>query len=307
MGLNLSGIVIQKNLKNQEEILSEILDIGLEFEKEIDFETASAHQKEEGIIDVYFGKKGTLIFADSEVCAGEEYGLEKTKILTFSTSETSMAFYLAYSLNNRTIRTIMEFEGEIITDDGEELDFEDRQETSELIWDFVSHVLGEDFWEIDESEKVYRFAMIDKENPIIEQPKRDKFDFLMPISMEEFQSNYNQEEWLELWNKMMEYAKNNSLNIFNHPSKFQGNHNLFMVNLLYLKNTLMDQPELMKVFQSKIPLDAFSAIGKAYSIQFDEDTDKKMKELIQSIPTIHLQKTESFPPVDKKWWEFWKN
>lgn len=306
MGMNLSGIVIQKNLKNQEEILSEILNIGLEFEKEIDFETASAPQKEEGILDVYFGKKGTLIFADHEVCAGEDYGFEKTKILTFSTSETNMAFYLAYSVNNRPLRTLMEFEGEKITDEGEELDFEEGQETSELIWDFVSHVLGEDFWEIGESKKAFRFTRIDKENPIMEPPKRDKFDFLIPISMEVFQSDYNQEECLELWNKMMEYAKAHSLNIFNHPSKFQGNHNLFMVNLLYLKNTLLGKPELMKIFQSKIPLDAFSAIGKAYSIQFDEDTDKKMKELIQMIPPISLQRKDPIPSVDKKWWEFWK-
>jgi hypothetical protein len=98
--MNLSGIVIQGNLKNQEELLSEILGIGLEFEKEIEFETASSNFKEEGILDVYFGEKATLIFADNEICAGEEYGFEKTKILTFSTSETNMAFYLAYTVNN---------------------------------------------------------------------------------------------------------------------------------------------------------------------------------------------------------------
>jgi hypothetical protein len=253
MGMNLSGIVIEGNLKNQEELLSEILGIGLEFEKEINFETASSNFKEEGILDVYFGEKGTLIFADYEICAGEEYGFEKAKILTFSTSETSMAFYLAYSVNNRTLRNIMEFEGEKITDEGEKLDFEEGQETSELIFDYISYVLGEDFWEIDDSEKVYRFAIVNKENPIIEQPKRDKFDFLVPISIEEFQSNYSQEELIELWNKMLEYAKANSLNIFQHPSKFQGNLNLFMVNLLYLKNKITEFPELVKFHSMHFP------------------------------------------------------
>jgi hypothetical protein len=31
-----------------------------------------------------------------------------------------------------------------------------------------------------------------------------------------------------------------------------------------------------------------------------------MKELIQAFPAIRLQKTESIPSVDKKWWKFWK-
>lgn len=306
MSMNLSGIVIQGNLKNQENQISDILGLSLTFEKEIDFEMASSNHQEEGILDIYFGDKGTLIFAHQDLCSGETYGLDQRRILSFSISETAMAFYFAYSVNNRTQRTLLEFEGERITDEGEEFDFEENQETSELIWEYISHVLGEDFWEIDESAKAYRYAIVSEaKNETIPTPK-DKFDFLIPISTNEFQSNYSQEELLHLWNQMMIYAKTHSLNIFNHPSKFQGNHNIFMVNLLYLKNTISTFPELVKTFQSKIPLDAFNAIGKAYSIDFNEETDRKMKQLVQAIPTIDLHQPQKSTSVDKKWWEFWK-
>lgn len=306
MGFNLSGIVINENLQNQTNRLSEILKVNLEMEKEINFEIASSNYKEEGIIDVYFGQNGTLIFAHEDLCTGEELGFEKTKILTFSTSESTMSFYLSYSVNNRTFRNVMEFENEKLTDDGEKLDFEEDQETSELVWDFISYVLGEDYWGISESDKTYRFAIVQKDSFTIENFTIDKFDFLIPISMDEFQSNYSQDDWLELWNQMMDYAKTHTLNIFQHPSKFQGNHHIFMVNLLYLKNTLSNHPDLMKIFHTKIPINAFNAIGKAYSIQIDEESDERMKELIQVIPPISRQKFEPTPLFDKKWWEFWR-
>lgn len=71
MGYNISGIVINKNLREEIEELSKILNLNLEFVKEIDFETASENWKDEGIIDLYFGEDGTLIFANEYVCLND--------------------------------------------------------------------------------------------------------------------------------------------------------------------------------------------------------------------------------------------
>lgn len=54
MSYNISGVVINKNLKGCDIELSKLLQLDLEFICEIDFETASENWKKEGIIDVYF-------------------------------------------------------------------------------------------------------------------------------------------------------------------------------------------------------------------------------------------------------------
>ncbi|WP_262679394.1 hypothetical protein [Flavobacterium macacae] len=41
MGFNISGIVINKNLGNNKDQLSQILNLNLDFDRKIEFETAS--------------------------------------------------------------------------------------------------------------------------------------------------------------------------------------------------------------------------------------------------------------------------
>jgi len=96
MGFNISGFVINRNLENRTDELSKILGLDLDFESEIDFETASENGKDEGVIDVYYGKNGTLVFAEAELCVSA-YSYPDTDLFTFALFETSMTFFFAYS------------------------------------------------------------------------------------------------------------------------------------------------------------------------------------------------------------------
>ncbi|MFB9077703.1 hypothetical protein ACFFLS_00665 [Flavobacterium procerum] len=157
MGFNFSGIAINKNYKDNFEELQEKLGWTLEKTEEIDFETASANWKDEGICDVSFDENATLLFVSMDRCTNLHY-LEDAAVFTFALSETSMAFYLGYSENGEEKREIMEVEDDRVTDDGEPLKAEENEDdTSEVIWNMIGEVLGEDFWSRAHDEKAYRY------------------------------------------------------------------------------------------------------------------------------------------------------
>lgn len=169
MGYNISGVVINKCLKNHESDLSKLLRLDLEYDCEIDFETASENWKDDEIIDVYFGDNGTLIFTNFELCNDESYFFAESQTLTFTFSETSMAFYFGYSINEKLIRSKMYVENEIIFEQGLLLKIEDENEDiSEVIWKQIEMVFGKSFWEIELEEKAKRYRI--KNTTEIEQP-----------------------------------------------------------------------------------------------------------------------------------------
>lgn len=160
MGINIAGIVINKNIEeNAVEELANILKLNLAFDKEIDFATASQNGKDEAHIDVYFSKKGTIVFTNTDSIA-EENVFPRTKILTFAIAEADMTFNFNYSENNRSIRYVMELEGDIIDDDGEQLEIEEKSaSTVETIWKQINQLLGESFWKIEPTEKAFRYII----------------------------------------------------------------------------------------------------------------------------------------------------
>src|SRR5690606_35324236 len=124
-----------------------------------DFETASENWKEEGIVDVYFSEKGTLIFMNSDLCL-DTYSYPQTNILTFVLSENSMSFYFGYSENNDIIRSKMEVNGKVISKEGNKLQVENEtNDVSEVIWKQIEMVLGKPFKDIKPEEKVHRYLI----------------------------------------------------------------------------------------------------------------------------------------------------
>lgn len=190
MGLNKSGIVINKNLKGQREELAEILSLNLEFDKEIDFGIASENWKEEGIIDVYFGENGTLVFADIDLCM-DGYSYPGTNILTFAISESSMVFVFAYTENDEYIRSKTEINGEIFDDQGSELEIEaEESDLSEVILEQMNIVLGEKFWDISPDAKAVRFLVKNSDETDSEPlPLISELEISKQISEQEFKTN----------------------------------------------------------------------------------------------------------------------
>jgi hypothetical protein len=180
MGFNISGLVINQNYGENFEELQNKLGWNLKKIEEIDFKTASSNWQEEGICDVYFTEKGTLLFLNVDLCTNS-YEIENVNSLTFALSETSMAFNLNYCENGIEVRSIMEVESEMIDNSGEKLEVEEKSnDTSEIIFNQIEVVLGKRFWDIEPYEKVlrYYFSNINntteqKENiiEIVEEPK----------------------------------------------------------------------------------------------------------------------------------------
>jgi hypothetical protein len=162
MGFNLSGIVVNENFKDNLEELTNQFNWNLQFVEEINFETASENWKAEGICDIYFSEQGTLLFIDMDMCV-EPWSINSGNTLTFALSETSMAFNLNYCVQQEIKRSIMEAEGERMTDEGERLPIErSAEDTSEIIWGQIGEVLGKTFWSIEPNEKAYRYKFIQK-------------------------------------------------------------------------------------------------------------------------------------------------
>ena len=158
MGFNISGLVINKNYEVDFNALQKELGWQLEKQSEIDFETASSNETEDGICDVYFSEKGTLMFLSIDRCM-DSWPLKNDHTLAFAFSETAMAFSINYCENGIEKRSIMEVNEERMADEGQKLAIEATSEdTSEIIWNQLEVVLGKSFFEIEPDEKAVRYV-----------------------------------------------------------------------------------------------------------------------------------------------------
>jgi hypothetical protein len=192
MGFNVSGLAINKNYESDFDSLQKELGWNLQKHSVINFETASANWTDDGICDVYFSEKGTLMFIGMDMCA-ESWGLKNENTLTFALSETSMAFNINYCENGIEKRSIMEVNGERMQDEGQKLEVEDRSEdTSEIIWNQIEVVIGKRFWDIEPEEKATRYVFGKA------QPAAPKIE-AQPFRSETENKNVEIKKWWQFW------------------------------------------------------------------------------------------------------------
>ncbi len=201
MGFNLSGLAINKNYEKDFGQLQKELGWNLEKHSDIDFETASSNWTDDGICDVYFSEKGTLIFMSMDMCT-ESFPLKNDNTLTFALSETSMAFNINYCENGIEKRSILEVEDNRMQDEGEKLIVEDSSEdTSEIIWNQIEVVIGKRFWDIEPDEKAVRYMFVNtnaiqSETKIIEKETQET---QINKNQETFVATNESKKWWEFW------------------------------------------------------------------------------------------------------------
>lgn len=160
MGFNISGIATNINFKENLIELQKQLGLTLNFIEEINFEKASENWKEEGICDIYFSEKGTLLFINMDLCI-EPWSIEDGDTLTFALSETSMTFNLNYCEGRKLRRSFMAMNDSIISDEGEKLKVEQNtSDAPEIIWKQLDIVLGKSYWNIEPFEKAHRYKLV---------------------------------------------------------------------------------------------------------------------------------------------------
>lgn len=163
MGLNISGIVIDKNYSDNLSELESIIGEKLLFEKEVIFEDTCDSFKEDGYCDIFFSKKGTFVLLTMEK-GGFEFYAKNQNVFSFVLSEMTMTFCINYVKNGENIRTIMEAEGEVMENEGVPFEFEkEEDDKAEIIYHLIEKTLGESFHEIELDAKCLRYSFIETE------------------------------------------------------------------------------------------------------------------------------------------------
>lgn len=166
MGLNISGLVLNKNCRDNVVELAHIL--GEEFlnETSVSFDEACESWKGDDYCDVYFSEKGTLVFLSMEK-GGFEFCEDGLTTFSFVLSESTGMYCFNYTQNGQLIRSYFESdadpeEGDVVEDEGELLDIEKTEEDkSEVIFHLIKEVLGEDFHAIDLDANCKRYWFVE--------------------------------------------------------------------------------------------------------------------------------------------------
>ncbi len=142
MGYNYSCIVIDRNIEGQVEPFLKINGIFVKpSQKTVPIEKAmDGDQSKE--IDAFFTDSGSILFIPNDLSL-QYYMLESAEVLTFSYYETAMAFTVFLSKDSKSIREIMEADGEIHLDEGEALpDEAEANSISDWINEKVENLTG---------------------------------------------------------------------------------------------------------------------------------------------------------------------
>lgn len=315
MGFNISGLAINKNYEKDFDQLQNELGWKLEKQSEIDFETASTNWTEEGICNVYFTENGTLIFLEMDMC-DEPFPLKNDNTLTFALSETSMAFNIIYCENGVEKRSIMEFNDNRMTDDGERLAVEDLSEDpSEIIWNQIERVIGKKFWDIEPDEKAVCYVFSNNIEAIIPEisnsiettiPEKKTYDIDQPIPKEVLSNEFTDDDLFQYFDKIIAFAQNNQINAFFVPWTHEGNTRKF-INLHGIITEISNRPHLSNQISQKLPLDRFEQLCKLNPDNIDANLRKKLMRELNFINNYDTNEgLEAKIKLEKKWWEFWK-
>ncbi len=309
MGFNISGIAINKSYKDNFEELQKEFGWDLKKVEDIDFEDASSNWKEEDICDVYFTEEGTLLFLNMDMCT-QPWEISSLNTLTFALSETSMAFNIDYCEKGVGVRSITEFDGNRVEDEGGRLKVEEKSEdTSEIIWNLVEEVIGKRFLDIEADEKAVRYHFVNnktentEEDCLIEEIF-DKFDFEQIIPHDVFAEQYSDDELLDQFYTNVEFAQKNKINLYLFPIAHGENGRRF-INFQNLINEIANRPEVQKKFtyaineQSKL----FCRIDPD---KIDQKTYAHYMSFVNHMKRPQNEVEKKTIMSSKKWWEFWK-
>lgn len=123
MGLNISGLVIDKNYQNDLGTLEQLLGRSFLLEGEVPFEEATSIYRDDAYCDAYFSDRGTLLFLASEY-GSDMYLVSGQRTLAFVLHEVSESYSLQYSEDGAPRRAILSVEDKLLLSEGEPLRYE---------------------------------------------------------------------------------------------------------------------------------------------------------------------------------------
>lgn len=159
MGFNFTGIAINKNYQDKIEKVEKILEMKLTFKEEIYFENAMSSHKPDDACDIYFSEDCTIAFLAEPIQPDINSLSTDRQIASFMASETAMVFGLEVAKNNTSIRSMTEFNGDRMDDEGEPFIEENEGDGMEVVFQGIANTINKSFWGIEPDEKAYRYTI----------------------------------------------------------------------------------------------------------------------------------------------------
>ena len=159
MGFNFTGIAINKNYQDKIEEIEKILGMKLTLKEEIYFETAMSSHKPDYACDIYFSEDCTIAFLAEPIQPDINSLSTDRQIASFMASETAMVFGLEVAKNNISIRSMTEFNGERMDDEGEPFIEENEGDGMRVVFQGIANTINKSFWGIEPDEKAYRYTI----------------------------------------------------------------------------------------------------------------------------------------------------
>lgn len=159
MGFNFTGIAINKNYQDKIEEVEKILEMKLTFKEEIYFENAMSSHKPDNACDIYFSEDCTIAFLTEPIQPDINSLSTDRQIASFMVSETAMVFGLEVAKNNTSIRSMTEYNGDRMDDEGEPFIEENEGDGMEVVFQGIANTINKSFWGIEPDEKAYRYTI----------------------------------------------------------------------------------------------------------------------------------------------------
>jgi len=141
MGFNIAGVIIKKKIDNKQE-LENLLDVKLEYTKDVDFEETTSSFRDENTIDILQTEYGTLVIME----LGQIYDLTNipSEVVQFMVSDVSDTHYFEKYSNGTLDRKYITSQGETTEDIGEGIVGED-DDIMDKVWEFADNYLQNNF------------------------------------------------------------------------------------------------------------------------------------------------------------------
>lgn len=274
MGLLLSGLAINKNYKNEVDVLYNILNMNVVNTEEITFKKAIDTTTELSYFDIYFSSKGTLVFLNDDLCM-HSYVISESDALSFIFSENSDTYMFNYSENGKKKYKITKVEGKI-SGSGKKLINENNVTIDELIFQYIENLIGKSFFNIQYDEKLIRCYVSNYD--WLKKEEVNKTNILEPLDIKYF----NDYELLEFFEKTVQYCKINNINFYIHTTLHEPKNQKIIQNIIDLKNHIGFKENVLEIIKPKFPMDSYHLIGKFNKENFDSQTSSLLFELIKN-------------------------
>lgn len=196
MSLFLSGLAINKNYKNEVDVLYNILNMNVVKTEEVTFEQAIDSTTELFYFDVYFTANGTLVFLNDDLCM-QLYQINDLNALSFIISENSDTYMANFTENGKTKFKITKVDGKL-TGNGKKIIVANNLTTDELIFQYIENLIGKSFFNIQNEEKLIRCYVSNYD--WLKKEEVNKTNIHEPLHLKYF----SDEELLEFFDKTVQ-------------------------------------------------------------------------------------------------------